>query len=113
MNYTDRNGNVVTGTVWSPGPEANTLWVLEQDGTPVVVKVPRGDITKAVEQDYALPRLENTRYGVCWTSMTLMRGLPSLDRILPEDYRHAPKLSNKVWNAAVGDQCTQMELAAA
>lgn len=116
MRYTSLTGTARTGTVWSPGPLANSLWVLDDaTGEPVVVKAPKGDVGAAHECAYALPARNVDRWGVTWVHKVRDRrtGMMRADSVAVVDYRHAPKLSEKVWRAAVGDQCEQLELTAA
>lgn len=80
MRYMSRNHTSRTATVWCPGPIAYSVWALDDEtGRPVVVKLKHGKAENACEV---------TNWG--WPS------------------RYAPKLPEKVWRAAVGDQCTQL-----
>lgn len=118
MRYTDLEGQTATGTVWAPGPVANSVWVIEdghcprEPGSAVVVKLPKGKVDGAQEINrWGHPAHEHDDGRSCSDAMCLY-GLswPLRDHVIRRGYRYAPKLSEKVWRAAVGDQCTQLTL---
>lgn len=53
FRYRALNGSDTTGEVWSPGPLANTLWVLDAGGGAHVVYLPPGG--EPHEIDYTIP----------------------------------------------------------
>jgi hypothetical protein len=125
MRYTSANDQVRHGAVWSPGPVANSVWVIDDEtGEPVAVRIPHGDVSKA-HQDNSGYMGEQVLSG----ELTAAGALPYGGRIIrfrdtadilarraQENrlkLRYAPKLPEKVWRAAVGDQCEQLELTAA
>lgn len=121
MRYTATDGTTErTGAVWAPGPLANSVWLLDDEtGAPVVVKVPRGDVAAAVESAWTvalgaevIAHQDDTTFRPSawlgrWDRGDLGGDPPwTRDDLRPGTYfRSAPALREKVWRAAVGDQC--------
>lgn len=130
MHYMSLNRESRTGTVWCPGPLPNSLWVLDDETrAPVVVKVKSGKVENACETSkWSIARGHQALAGLydpnpLWGDQyrawrrdehTGEHFVPNWarDHVARMFFRHAPALREKVWRAAVGDQC-QLEIEAA
>jgi hypothetical protein len=85
MEFIAADGTQKTGEVWSPGPEARSVWVLLEDGAAVAVKLPFKDKPAAeVLHD--------------WAHDAGRGRAAQVGRI---EARYAPKLPEKLWREAL------------
>lgn len=115
MRFLAEDGKTeLTGEVWSPGPTANSVWVLLPDGTPMAVRLstpPRQLMVLASDPQTAASERTNPAETEAYT-VTLGR---QLTRPYPEatpgqerdrqlrrlKARHAPPLPQKAWRTAL------------
>lgn len=113
MRYMSRNHTSRTATVWCPGPVAYSVWALDDETRrPVVIRLKYGKVENACEvTNWSHPSHEHEDGRSC-SDDGCVRYLawPMRDHVTRKGYRYAPKLPEKVWRAAVGDQCTQLAL---
>ena len=113
MRYMSRHQTSRAATVWCPGPVASSVWAIDDETRqPVAIKLKYGKIENACElTNWGAPRHEHEDGRSCGDEACIRYlDWPTREHITRKGYRYAPKLPEKVWRAAVGDQSTQLTL---